>query len=104
MTQQFDALHRRTSRIVPERTFAQRRCQDLPAGPISTPSGGLGCTLVFPYYPNRGTGYTIPADTSVFVYDAVGNMLQANNRYARVKRTYLRNGAVKLDSCGFRKF
>lgn len=58
--------------------------------------------MVFPYHPNAGDSLRIPAATARFVYDsATGSMTQANNRYARVRRTYYRGGALKTDSTVF---
>jgi YD repeat-containing protein len=34
------------------------------------------------------------------VYDSFGNMTQASNRYARIRRTYYRGGALKTDTTG----
>lgn len=77
----------------------RRRCQGFPAGPISTPTGGLGCQLQFPYYANDGAdGYVIAADTSVFAYDPLGRLQQADNRYARITRAYTPSGLLLKDS------
>lgn len=52
-----------------------------------------------PFYDNLCTSLRIPADTARFVYDAVtGEMKEANNRYARVRRSYYPGGALKSDS------
>ncbi|MCA1791021.1 MAG: RHS repeat-associated core domain-containing protein, partial [Thioalkalivibrio sp.] len=53
----------------------------------------------FPWYPNDGgTGYRIPADTARFEYDALGNLLRADNRDAWVRRSYYPNGALRGDT------
>ncbi|HJP59598.1 MAG TPA: RHS repeat-associated core domain-containing protein, partial [Gemmatimonadaceae bacterium] len=95
ITQSYDALNRLTQRVVPQRVHAKERCENYPAGPLS---GFSGCFMIFPYYPNASDSLKIIADTSRFVYDVAGSMLQANNRYARVRRTYYGSGALKTDS------
>ncbi|WP_461415291.1 RHS repeat domain-containing protein [Gemmatimonas sp.] len=101
VTQTFDALNRLTQRVLPAVDEIQRRCTGFPNGPISDGGVGPGCNMAFPYYPNNGTGYRLPADTSVFTYDAVGQLLTANNRYARIKRAYTLNGLLARDSLIF---
>jgi RHS repeat-associated protein len=96
VTQSYDALNRLVQRVVPERKYASQRCTGYSPGPISGP-GNL-CLMIFPYYPNAGDSLKIVADTARFVYDTLGNMTQASNRYARVRRTYYRGGALKTDT------
>jgi YD repeat-containing protein len=94
VTQSYDVLNRLTTRVIPEVSYAQQGC----VGFVTT--GPLSCLMVFPYYPNSGTSLRIAADTARFVYDSFGNMTQANNRYARIRRTYYRGGALKTDTTG----
>ncbi len=101
VTQTFDALNRLEKRKLPFMDFSRQRCFGFPTGSISDGSVGPGCNMVFPYYPNNGTGYRIPTDSSLFTYDAVGNLLTANNRYARIKRGYTLNGLITRDSLIF---
>ena len=54
--------------------------------------------MIFPYYPNAVDSLRIVVDTARFVYDMLGHMTQANNRYARVSRTYFPGGALQSDS------
>jgi RHS repeat-associated protein len=54
-----------------------------------------GRDSTFPRYPNDGRGYTIAGDTATFTYNALGELLSANNSAAHVTRTYYLNG---LDS------
>ena len=51
----------------------------------------------FPLYA-AGPGLTIAADTATFRYDAVGNMLKANNRDAWISRGYNPNGTLAGDT------
>jgi RHS repeat-associated protein len=95
VTESYDALNRVAQRVVPERKYPSQRCTGFSAGPLS---GSGGCFMIFPYYPNAGDSLKIAVDTARFVYDAAGNMAQANNRYARVRRTYYSNGALKTDT------
>ena len=102
VTQTFDALNRlQQAQTADSMDFARQRCFGFPTGPISDGGVGPGCNMAFPYYPNSGTGYRIAADSSVFTYDAVGNVLTANNRYARIKRAYTLNGLLLRDSLIF---
>jgi hypothetical protein len=45
--------------------------------------------------------YVPPADSSLFTFDAIGNVLSAINRYARIKRVYTLNGLITRDSLIF---
>jgi RHS repeat-associated protein len=47
---------------------------------------------------SRGDSLFVPGDSAAFAYDLLGNMTRADNRDARVRRTYYRNGQLKLDS------
>jgi RHS repeat-associated protein len=58
----------------------------------------------FPYYPNDGTGYTIPEEWTSYRYDAAGNLAHAENADAIVRRTYYPNGQVRTDSSYVREF
>ncbi|MEJ7759568.1 MAG: hypothetical protein WKF55_08230 [Gemmatimonadaceae bacterium] len=93
VTQSYNVLNRLTTRVVPEVMHPRQRCENLPVGPIT-------CLMVFPYYPNSGESLRIPADTARLVYDSFGNMTQASNLYARVRRTYYRGGALRTDTTG----
>ena len=98
VTQSYDVVNRLTTRVVPDMTYAKERCSGFATGPLGN-GAGSGCLMVFPYYPNAvDSSLRIPADTSRFLYDVFGNMTQANNRYARVRRSYYRDGALKTDT------
>jgi len=90
-TMTYDALNRKTSEIVPSVTY----------GPY-TWFVGTG-TQTFPLYPNcSGHSYCTARDVASFAYDAVGNLVQANNTDARVKRAYNAWGAIAVDSLAIR--
>nr|MCU0649740.1 hypothetical protein [Gemmatimonadaceae bacterium] len=88
ITTQFDALGRPTRRISPEVTYSSRHCSTLPA---QNPS----CMYSFP---THGSSVCIPADTARFRYDAAGQLVQANNRWSRIRRINTPAGLVKADS------
>lgn len=48
--------------------------------------------------PQEYQARTIPGDSSTFTYDALGNLLTANNRDARITRTYLASGLVESET------
>jgi RHS repeat-associated protein len=56
----------------------------------------------FPRRPNSGTSYVIAADSEVFAYDEAGRVTTANNRDARVTRTYFANGLLESEQLEIR--
>lgn len=70
-TMQYDALNRLVKRVIPSVTTL----------------GIDGFTF----------GAAVPADTQTYVFDVAGNMVQANNYFARVTRTYNLNGTLATD-------
>jgi RHS repeat-associated protein len=90
----YDVLGRLTTRIVPKVTYVQEDC--LGAVP------GITCKLPEREVSN-GT-MCIAADTSLFGYDLMGRMIQADNGSALIRRTYYSNGALKTDSSYVAKY
>lgn len=86
----YDALNRLTQRVVPPVDYAQTTCADH--------TMFASCDYVFPVHPNNGTGLRIPADTAWFTYDVLGNLLTADNRSARITRSYYANGRLATDT------
>lgn len=86
---QFDSLNRMTSRIDPPVTYA---AETYSIWPWHYPL----------YHPFGGTGLPIPGDTATFTYDAVGNLLTANNYAARIKRSYNLDGTISSDTLTIR--
>ncbi len=84
---EYDVIGHLTRRIEPGRSYAPIGCQTI------DPTHVCGYTL-----PMSGSALVVDADTAVFGYDAAGNMTRADNRYARVRRTFYANGAIKRDS------
>lgn len=57
------------------------------------------------HFPRGGAGYTIPAQVDTFAYDSLtGGLRLADNPYARIRRTYYPNGALKTDSVYLRSW
>ena len=95
---QYDALGRLTQRVLPSVTYERVSCI-----PHAQP---LGCgSRRFPFYAsNSAGGLVIPADTATFQYDAMGRMLAAHNRDARVSRTYYPGGLLRTDTLRIRRY
>lgn len=95
---QYDALGRLTQRVLPSVTYDRVSCI-----PYAQP---IGCnSRRFPFYASNGAGaLVIPADTSTFQYDAMGRMLAAHNRDARVSRTYYPGGLLRTDTLRIRRY
>ncbi|HEX8430504.1 MAG TPA: RHS repeat-associated core domain-containing protein, partial [Longimicrobium sp.] len=89
----YDVAGRLLRRITPAAKYTE---EDL---------GGFGMRMYFPRQPLDPTGpnpLQIPREVAMFTYDSVGNMLTANNRDARITRTYLPNGALATETQSFR--
>jgi len=71
VTTQYDALNRPIMKVIPSMTI------------------GL---------PNYTFGSATPADTQTFAYDIVGNVIQANNFYAKITRAWNQNGTLAADT------
>jgi RHS repeat-associated protein len=103
VTMQFDALNRPIKRIVPRRAYGRTDCTGHAIGPLYI--SGTICAMKFPLYANAsGDSLEVPADTSVFVYDSAGNMVQADNRDAHIRRRFAINGALTADSLWMRDY
>jgi RHS repeat-associated protein len=104
--QGYDALGRLLYRTVPEVSAAPVVCEAC----SNQPPGWIGPRVTFPYFgsPLIGGGTTanllIPADIELFTYDAAGRLLTADNRDARIARSYYANGALKTDTLRLRRY
>ena len=107
----YDAMNRLILRAVPGDTYPKRDS----IGIAQFPALSGFPQHPYPYYPSDssadplwgGTGvwdYRIAADTAVFVYDAMGNMLRADNKDAKVRRTYFKDGRVQTDTSKLRNW
>ncbi|HEU4885344.1 MAG TPA: polymorphic toxin type 47 domain-containing protein, partial [Longimicrobium sp.] len=107
ITMTYDALGRVTRRVTPPviYTSSSVNCSDpynpaYPNLPRWSP-----CTFTFPKFPNNGAGgWTIPADTAYFSFDAMGSMTLAQNGDAIVSRSYYSGGALRTDSLRIRAY
>ncbi|MBX3134187.1 MAG: RHS repeat-associated core domain-containing protein [Gemmatimonadaceae bacterium] len=104
--QGYDALGRLLYRFLPEVSAAQVVCEAC----SNQPPGWIGPRVTFPYFgsPLLGGGTTpsllIPGDLELFTYDAGGRLLTADNRDARIARSYYANGALKTDTLRLRRY
>jgi RHS repeat-associated protein len=103
ITMRYDQLNRLVRRITPAVTYGRITSEVRADNPLRGTTQSAG-TWSFPHYSNTaGGGLLIPADTAVFVFDPVtGALLEANNRDAKVKRSYHANGALHTDSLRIR--
>ncbi|HYR06704.1 MAG TPA: RHS repeat-associated core domain-containing protein, partial [Longimicrobium sp.] len=89
ITTEYDAVGRQVRRSVPSVSYASS----------PQPCWAVGFNdCPFPHFPNSGSGYLVPGDTSVFSYDAAGNLVYAANADAIVSRSYYPGGALRTDS------
>ena len=96
---EYDVLGRLTKRRVPEKRY----CSHTEGIPLRRREFTIIGTEPYPLYADNDCGgLTIRADSAVFTYDSVGNMLTAYNREARVKRSYHPNGLLKTDTLRIR--
>ncbi|MFL5541998.1 MAG: RHS repeat-associated core domain-containing protein, partial [Longimicrobiaceae bacterium] len=104
----YDTLGRLAMRITPEATTP-------PIAPV-TISNLQPQAFYFPYFGQDAAGnftlgtaqqarpVTIPADTARFTYDAMGNVLSANNRDARISRSWNDNGTLASETQRIRTY
>jgi RHS repeat-associated protein len=91
VTMAYDALNRLVTRIIPEKYWGQESYYD-------------GDAWLFPAFVAPNGLMTIPADTQRYTYDPGGKLLTANNRYAKISRSYYLGGALKTDSSAIRDY
>jgi len=97
---QFDALNRMVKRIVPRRVWPRTDC----TGHQGYDMNGT-CLARFPQYANLvGDSLEVPADTVLFGFDTAGDMIQADNRDAHIRRSYAINGTMTSDSLWLRNY
>lgn len=98
----FDAANRMVRRIVPGASFAPSTCEGFAPGQLNA---GGECWMLFPVYPNDGaSGLALPADTARFVFDYAGRLVRADNREARISRSYFAAGALRTDTLRIRSY
>jgi RHS repeat-associated protein len=97
---QYDALNRLTIRKVPAVRYSARH-EGIPAARPELNTRGENPD--YPRYPNDGQqGYVIAADSVRLGYDAVGNLIRADNSDAEIRRSYYTNGSVHTDTLRIR--
>ncbi|MGH7676523.1 MAG: RHS repeat-associated core domain-containing protein [Gemmatimonadales bacterium] len=95
ITTSYDALSRQVWRVLPAVSYGQR-VEGIAA---LTPNPFPDINTPYPRHPNDGAGgYLVPRDSAAFAYDAIGNVTQADNGDARVRRTYYPNGSLATET------
>jgi len=82
----YDPLNRLITRVLPHITYQSR-----PTAFYIQPPGSVWDAQPYP-------AYDIPLEAHTFTYDAMGQLLTADNADAKVKRSYYPSGLIKLDS------
>lgn len=100
-----DRMNRLSQRVIPGVSYTARTSPGL-LGTLDLPYDNYSPTTPhqYPWYPNNGTGLTIPADTARFDYDLGGRLIQADNGDARVHRSYFPVGLLASDSLWIRDY
>jgi RHS repeat-associated protein len=103
VTSRYDAAGRLLQRTVPAATYAATSgsCGTMP---VFDPYAPTCNTAKFPFFPNEGTGYRVPAEWTTYRYDVSGNLVHAENADAVVRRTYYPGGQLRTDSSFIRDF
>ena len=86
---QYDLMNRLVLRVTPAAPYAAEGC--------SGHGLFINCGWAFP-------AITLPPDSATFEYDALGNLTVANNRDARVQRSYYPGGTLWTDSLRIRRY
>ncbi len=102
----YDRLNRPRRRILPEFLYPKRtNWPGLMVLTADTDSTNQPFNRAYPWFPSESDGrLRIPADTSIMGYDGVGNLILASNRWARIKRTYSKDGLIERDSSWIRDY
>ncbi|HEY0038217.1 MAG TPA: hypothetical protein VGB66_16070, partial [Longimicrobium sp.] len=107
LTMRYDTLGRLARRITPQASVA------IPGATVAWMHPN---TLYFPWFGQDAEGnftvgpaqqmrtVTLPADTATFGYDELGNTLWANNRDARISRTWNANGTLASETQRIRTY
>jgi RHS repeat-associated protein len=95
ITTQYDAMNRPVKRMLPEVDYNSTSC-------TAFVPPGVPCVHTFPT--RDGPTVCIRADTAVFGYDHVGNMVRADNWAAKVRRSYTPSGLPQEDTLRIRTY
>lgn len=98
----YDAMGRLVRRTTPAVSHAEECLPNVPEGggafPIDCDPRGR-----FPFFSNDISGaYVVGEDVATYWYDAAGRLAAADNRDARIRRTYLPGGMLHTDSIRIR--
>lgn len=94
----YDALNRPLVRYHSAATYAGI-AQGISLRVCTGPSAQYQINHSYPEFPNYGTcGYRVPADSSRFAYDAMGDLVRADNADALIRRAYNDNGELRSET------
>ena len=106
ITQSFDAVGQLVFRTMPENFTDSSRC-------LTCHGDGPPLPLIpvrVPYYSSiLGDGFAtpvalMPPEVSVYAYDDAGRMVQADNPWSRIRRSYFPAGALRADTAEIRRY
>lgn len=109
----YDALNRVITRTTPAVTYARtwcNECKNMPALNFPAEWPWQNDTVYVPDHGTRIAPYLssmdliIPAEVTVFGYDAAGRLVQADNPDVRIRRGYFPNGALRADTTWIRNY
>lgn len=104
LTMAYDRVNRLRRRTVPAVTYPQRTSPGLILQ-TPLPNDPYGSQPhPYPWFPNAGGGLRIDSVIDTFVYDSGGNLIQADNADARVRRAYFKDGNLQTDSLSIRNY
>lgn len=99
VTMKYDALNRIVNKFVPLVTYSSTSCM---TSPLMTANFTGYCFFSLPDRVTLGNAYGAAAcfssDTATYSYDVAGNLIQADNGDARVRRGYYPNGQIQWDT------
>lgn len=104
LTSTYDAAGRLIRRTMPAVTYTWEGCSNFEYGMLNTAPPASQCLMTFPFFPTNGTSLVIPGDTVRFVYNSAGRMIRADNREARISRSYFTNGALASETQALRSY
>ena len=99
VTMKYDALNRIVNKFVPLVTYSSTSCM---TSPLMTANFTGYCFFNIPDRVTLGNAYGAAAcfssDTATYSYDVAGNLVQADNGDAKVRRGYYPNGQIQWDT------
>src|SRR6185312_4580998 len=99
VTMKYDALNRIVNKSVPLVTYSSTSCM---TSPLMTANFTGYCFFSLPDRVTLGNAYgaavCFSSDTATYGYDVAGNLVQADNGDAKVRRGYYPNGQIQWDT------